>query len=449
MRPRQPARPAVIGKQRPEIATGPAKSKRPVRLGRGFWVLCAGAFINRAGTMVVPFMTLYLVSARGFSIVVAGATLAGFGGGALVAPLIGGALADRVGRRVTLLGGTLATAAIMVALAYARLTALIVVLILLLGVTLEAPRPVTQALVADLVPEEDRARAYAALFWVSNLGFAAAMTSAGFLAQSAFTAIFWIDAGTGLLFGGLVWLFVPERPGRLEAVRKSPSGYRLVMRDRTMLAFTAAVLVYYFVYLQSDSTLPLAVHRSGLAPHVYGLCMALNGVVICLAQPVLAPHLIRRDPGRVWAAGVALVGVGFALTAIASTTGGYLLSVTVWTLGEILPATVTGAIVARLAPEELRGRYSGLYSLAVASGWLTSSLGGTQLLSVSPLVLWGSCAALSAASAYGVLRLAPRLRPVKPERPKLDGSSSQTRQRLAVAAVVSQPRPRSCDPQGV
>jgi len=142
--------------------------------------------------------------------------------------------------------------------------------------------------------------------------------------------------------------------------------------------------------------------------------MALNGVVICLAQPVLAPHLIRRDPGRVWAAGVALVGVGFALTAIASTTGGYLLSVAVWTFGEIFPATVSGAIVARLAPEELRGRYSGLYSLAVASGWLTSSLGGTQLPSVSPLVLWESCAGLSAASAYGVLRLAPRLRPATP-----------------------------------
>jgi hypothetical protein len=123
------------------------------------------------------------------------------------------------------------------------------------------------------------------------------------------------------------------------------------------------VLVYYFVYLQSDSPLPLAVHRSGLAPHVYGLCMALNGVVICLAQPILAPRLIRRDPGRVWAAGVALVGVGFGLTAIASTTGGYLLS--------------------------------------VASGWPTSSLGGTPLLSVSPLVLWdpARCSALHASTA--------------------------------------------------
>jgi predicted MFS family arabinose efflux permease len=120
--------------------------------------------------MVVPFMTLYLVSARGFSVVAAGEMLAGYGAGALVAPLIGGALADHAGRRVTLLGGTLTGAAVMVALAYARQTPLIVVLILLLGVTLEVPRPVTQALVADLVAEEDRARACAALSAASAYG---------------------------------------------------------------------------------------------------------------------------------------------------------------------------------------------------------------------------------------------------------------------------------------
>ena len=125
--------------------------------------------------------------------------------------------------------------------------------------------------------------------------------------------------------------------------------------------------------------------------------------------------VVKDMHGWLKEAHIALAG----LTVIASTTGGYLFSVAVWSFGEIFPATVTGAIVARLAPEDLRGRYSGLYSLAVASGWLTSSLGGTQLLSVSPLALWGSCALLSAASAYGVLRLAPRLRPVKPERSEL------------------------------
>jgi MFS family permease len=364
--------------------------------------------------MVVPFMTLYLVSARGFSVVAAGEVVAGFGCGAVVAPLVGGALADHVGRRITLLGSTLTTCVIMVALAYARPAALIVVLVLILGVTLEVPRPVTQALVADLVAEQDRVRAYAALFWVSNLGFAVAMASAGFLAQTGFAPLFWTDAVTGAVFGLLVWRFVPEPAGRGSSAGTDRRGYRRILRHRTMVGFTLAVMTYYFVYLQSDSTLPLAVHRSGLPAHVYGFCMALNGLLITVAQPLLAPRLARRDPGRVWAAGVALVGVGFALTVAASTLAGYLLSVAVWTVGEIFPATVSGAIVARLAPEELRARYSGLYGFALASGWLTSSIGGTRLLSVSPALLWGTCATLSAASAYGVLRLGPRLRPVGP-----------------------------------
>lgn len=383
---------------------------QPSGLGFGFWSLCAGAFINRAGTMVVPFMTLYLVSARGFSIVAAGEVLAVFGSGAILAPLVAGALADHIGRRLTLLGATLATAVIMVALAYTHPPGLIAGLVFLLGVTLEAPRPVTQALVADLVAEQDRVRAYAALFWIGNLGFAVAMAGAGFLAQSGFAAIFWIDGASGAFFGALVWWLVPELPRTHARVSGNSRGYRPVLRDRTMLAFTAAVMAYYFVYMQSDATLPLAVHHSRLPAHVYGLCMALNGVLICLVQPLIAPRLMQRDPGRVWAAGVALVGVGFALTAAASTAPGYLLSVAVWTIGEIIPATVTGAIVARLAPAGLRGRYSGLYGFAVASGWLTSSLGGTRLLSVSPLLLWGTCAALSVASACAVLRLAPRLR---------------------------------------
>jgi MFS family permease len=396
-----------------EVPQAPS-SERPANwragLGTAFWALCAGAFINRAGTMVVPFMTLYLVSARGFSVVAAGEVVAGFGGGAMIAPLIGGALADHVGRRTTLLAATLITAAVMIALAYVRSTALIVALVLLLGVGLEAPRPVTQALVADLVAEKDRVRAYAVLFWVGNLGFATAMATAGFVAQSGFVLVFWINAVTGCLFGGLVWRFVSEKDRRAAGVEPRPGGYRQVLNHRSMFAFTFAVMIYYFVYLQSDATLSLAVRDSGLPPHVYGLCMALNGVLICVAQPVLAPRLMRLDPGRVWAAGLVIVGVGFGLTAAASTAAGYLLSVAIWTVGEIFPATVSGAIVIRLAPEHLRGRYSGLYGFALASGWLTSSIGGTRLLAASPIALWGTCAALCAAAACGVFHLSPSLR---------------------------------------
>ena len=379
-------------------------------LGGPFWILCVGTFINRLGTMVVPFMTLYLVSGRGLSAANAGEVVAGFGAGALIAPLVGGALADRVGRRVTLLGATLVSAGIMITLATVREIAIVVVLVACLGMALEAPRPVSQALVADIVDDEDRTRAYAVLFWVTNLGFAAAMASAGFIAEAGFASLFLIDGLTGVLYGVLVWFAFPEMANHPTASIDRADGYRRVLRDRTMLGFVLAVALYYFVYLQSDATLSLAIHRSGLPPSTYGLCMALNGALICFVQPLLAPHLARRDPGRVWATGVVLVGVGFALTAVASSTLSYLGSVATWSTGEIFPATVSGAIVARLAPQHLRGRYSGLYGLALSSGWLTAALGGTKLLSISSTLLWATCGLLCVVSAAFVQVIASRLR---------------------------------------
>jgi predicted MFS family arabinose efflux permease len=348
-------------------------------LGAEFWILGAGTFINRAGTMVVPFMTLYLVTARRFSVVGAGELLAGFGAGALVAPLVGGALADHAGRGITLLGSTLTTSATLVALAYTRSPAAIVALVLLLGVTLEAPRPVTQALVADLVAEQDRVRAYSVLFWLSNLGFAVAMASAGFLAQTGFTVLFWADAVTGLVFGVLVSRFVREPDRRDDAPVSDLGGYTQVLRHRAMAGFTLAVMTYYFVYLQSDATLPLAVHRSGLSPRVYGMCMALNGALICLAQPLLSPRLSRRDPRT-------RMGGGRNARRARLRPDGYRVD------GRRVPAVGRRVDSRRDLPRHGERSNRGAtrtggtswtlfrpLRVRVASGWLTSSIGGTRL----------------------------------------------------------------------
>jgi MFS family permease len=378
-------------------------------LPRAFWVLWAGTLVNRMGTMVVPFMTLYLVEDRGVSVLVAGGVMAAFGAGSLVSQLLGGVLADRIGRRATLLAGTSSTAVLMVVLAYTRPVVAILSLVLLLGVTIDLYRPASQALVADLIPTPGRARAYGLLFLAGNLGFAGAMAAAGFLAARGFTALFWADALTGALFGLLVWRLVPEtRPQGGNAV--SSGGFRVVLRDRTMVAFTVCVFGYYFVYYQSDMTLPLAMRENEVSTSVYGLCMALNGVLICVVQPLIGPWLGRLDAGRVWAAGVALVGLGYGLTAAAHSAPAYFGTVAIWTLGEILPAAVTGVIVARLAPEHLRGRYAGFQGMAWSAGWLAASVGGTALFSVNPAFLWTTCAAVCGLAASGLLALSPRIR---------------------------------------
>src|SRR5437879_1957824 len=110
-------------------------------LPRAFWVLWTGSFVNRLGTMVEPFLAFYLTGVRGLSVAATGLVLALFGLGSIVSQVVGGVLADRVGRRATLTGGMLATAAAMLALGYATTTPVLIALVFVLGLTIDAYRP--------------------------------------------------------------------------------------------------------------------------------------------------------------------------------------------------------------------------------------------------------------------------------------------------------------------
>ncbi|GII60083.1 MFS transporter [Sphaerisporangium krabiense] len=374
---------------------------------RAFWVLFGGTFVNRLGTMVEPFIGVYLTQARGMSLATAGLVMAVFGVGSLFSQLVAGWLADHVGRRATLAGGMVATAACMILLGYSTSLPAIVAVMAVLGLVVDAYRPASQALVADLIPAHDRPRAFGLLFWAINLGFAVAMVAGGSLAREGFVWLFWIDAVSSLIFGFLVWRAVPEtRPAR----SAQAGGFREALKDRLMVVFVVTSLLYAFVYLQAYTTLPLAITGQGLSTTAYGLAISVNGILIVLVQPLVGPWLNRHDPGRTLAVGMAVVGAGFALTALVSTTAGYAAAVAVWTLGEVVTAGMAGAVVAALAPPHLRGRYSGLFGFAWSAGGLLAPLAGTRLLAVGHEVLWVSVGAVGLVAAAGQLAIAPAIR---------------------------------------
>ncbi|MCG5212152.1 MDR family MFS transporter [Streptosporangium sp. KLBMP 9127] len=377
-------------------------------LPRTFWVLWGGTLVNRLGTMVEPFIGVYLTQARGFSLVAAGLVMAVYGVGSLLSQLVAGWLADRVGRRITLTGGMLATAVTMVALGYSTTLPAILTGMFVLGLVIDAYRPASNALVADLVPPDDRPRAYGLLFWAINLGFSVAMVSGGWLAQTGFLWLFWFDAVTCAIFGLLVWTSVKESsPARRE---RRQGGFREVLRDRLMLGFVLISLAFTFLYLQGFTTLPLAMTGAGLSTGAYGLVMAVNGVLIVFIQPLTGDWLGRRDHSTVMATGIAIVAAGYTLTAFASTTAGFALAVTVWTIGEIVTAGIAGAVVAALAPPHLRGRYAGVYGFAWSAGGLLAPLVGTRLLEAGPRVLWFTVGAVGLLAALGQLAIGPAIR---------------------------------------
>lgn len=331
-------------------------------LPRLFWMLWAGILINRLGTLVEPFLGLYLVTVRGFSAAAAGTVLAVYALGSMTSQILGGVLADALGRRATLILGMLANGASLIALGYVTASPAVIALTFAAGVTSDLYRPAAQAMVAGLIPPAGRARAYGLVSWAANLGFSAAMLSGGVLARAGFRWLFWADALTCAAFAALAWRAIPGR--RIRPAGKQPGGYRDVLRDRVMAGFALVVLGQMAVYQQAFTTLPIAMHAGGLPPRAYGLVMALDGLVIVIAQPLARRWLAGRDHSLVIVAGTVLIGAGFAVNALASTAPAYAGEVCIWTLGEIAMAAVGGAVVAGLAPAHLRGRYLRLYGAA-------------------------------------------------------------------------------------
>ncbi|WP_308164794.1 MDR family MFS transporter [Nonomuraea sediminis] len=377
-------------------------------LPRPFWALWTGSLVNRLGTMVVPFTGVYLTQARGLSLAAAGLVMAVFGAGSLLSQVTAGILTDRVGRRATLAGSMLATAATMLALGYSTTLPAILVSMFLLGLVVDAYRPASSALVADLVSPAERPRAYGLLFWAINLGYSVGMTAGGWLAEAGFVWLFWFDAATCVIFAVLVWRAVPEtRP----EVGHAEGGFGVVLRDRLMIAFTLVVLGDAVVYSQSFTMLPVAMTKlAGLTTGELGAALALNGVLIVIVQPLVSDWLGRRDPSRMFALGLAGIGVGFALTAFVTSVEWFAVSIVVWTAGEVVTAGIPAAIVAALAPEHLRGRYAGLFGFAWSAAAVLAPVLGSRLLALGQGPMWFTMGAIGVISAVAMLALGPAIR---------------------------------------
>lgn len=376
-------------------------------LPKPFWALWGGTLVNRLGTVVSPFIGVYLTQGRGMSVAAAGLVMGVYGAGALLSQLVAGVLTDRIGRRATLTGGMLATAVTMIALGYSTTLPALLTAMFLLGLVIDAYRPASNAMVADLISPHDRPRAYGLLFWAINLGYAVGMTAGGRLAEMGFSWLFWINAATSLVFAVLVWRAVPET--KPESTAKG-TGFAVVLKDRLMVAFTLVVLGNALVYLQTVTMLPVAMTEAGLTTGQFGLAMALNGVLIVVVQPLVSDVIARLDWARTMALGIAVMSVGFGLTAFVTSTTGLALTIVVWTVGEIATAGVAGTVVAALAPAHLRGSYSGLFGFAWALAAVLAPLIGGALLEVSPMALWFTVAAVGLVSAAALLTLGPAIR---------------------------------------
>jgi MFS family permease len=367
-------------------------------LPRAAWILFFGMFLNKFGAFVVPFLALYLTRS-GYTLADAGLAIGAYGLGNFVASLLGGHLADTMGRRQTILLSLFSGAGAMLWLSQAHTLPMIIALAALLGLVGEIYRPACSALLTDLVPPEQRVTAFAAYRMSFNAGWAFGPATAGFLATKGFFWLFAGDAATSVLFGLVVLLALPKDSPQCQRKSGWSETFGVIRQDRR---FQQAVLASFFVamvFMQMTSTFGVQVTRLGFSAGTYGALISMNGALVVLCELPLTT-LTRRFPvRRVLAVGYLLVGFGFALNAFAHTVPALAACVIIFTVGEMVAMPVSSAYVSNLAPAHLRGRYLGFSGLNWALALIIAPGLGMKLLDWNATLLWLGCGALGVMGA--------------------------------------------------
>lgn len=377
---------------------------------RQFWVMVGAAFIDRlGGAMLFPFFTLYLTKKFGINMTQVGLIFGIFSIAGVAGSLVGGALTDRLGRKGMLLFGLVMSALSALLMGMVNQIEWFVVVVLIVGVLADSGGPAQQALVADLLPEEKRAQGFGILRVVFNLAVVIGPLIGGLIATQSYLMLFILDAIASLLTAVIVFFTLhetwkPQEAGRPpQSMAQTFAGYGIALKDTAFVGYLVASALMVLVYMQMNTTLAVYLRDvHGVDERGFSYILSLNAGMVVLFQFAITRWVTPYRPLIIMAAGSLLYAVGFAMYGVFAAFAMFLLAMAVITVGEMMVSPVGQAIVARLAPEEMRGRYMAVYGFSwIIPAAVGPLLAGIVLDNLTPAWLWYAAGVIGIMAALG------------------------------------------------
>lgn len=351
------------------------------------WLLSLIGLINRSGTMVLPFMSVYLCGELNFSIAQAGYIMMAFGIGSTVGTHLSGTLIDRFGAYYVQLGSLLLGGLLFFVVMQLRTLESISLGVFVLSAVSDAFRPANATSVAYYTTPENRTRAYSLNRLAFNLGYAVGPSLGGILASYDYSLLFVADGLTCLL-AGIFFAFLFRKMGMRAAKQTEETAENTEKmpiaspyRDRTFVVFLVFSTLFAMSFFQFFTTLPLYWRKEFQIPEEnIGLLIACNGFFVFLFEMLIVYKMGDRfRPLRLMSFGTLLVGVSYLLLNVVNGYAWWVFILFSLTMSEILTMPFMNTyVVARSNPQN-RGRYIAAYTMVYSLAHILAPTFGTQV----------------------------------------------------------------------
>lgn len=375
-----------------------------------FKVLTLVTFIDSLGKFFLfPFFALYITAKFSVGMIVVGIFMGILSGGNLIGGFVGGALADRFGRRFIILFGLIGSGIGSLFIGLSNSLLLLLIFAGTFGILNNLGAPARQAMVADLLPTKKQPKGYGTLRISVNLSATIGPIIGGLLATQSYMLLFISDALSSLITAVIVFLVIPEtKPGNIEelgeeSIFNTIGGYKSVLKDGLFVAFCIISLLISLVYIQLNSTLSVFLRDvHGFPEQYFGYILSTNALMVVLFQFWIANKVSKYDPMKTMAFGALWFMVGFTMYGFVSEFYMFFVAMAIITVGEMITSPVSQTSVAHFAPKDKRGRYMAFHGFTYA---LPSTFGiilaGFVIEYIGPNWVWYFAGIISLVASVG------------------------------------------------
>ena len=384
-----------------------------------FWLLAGASLIDLIGAyLIFPFFSLYFTDKYGVSLTQVGFVFATWALAGVIGQALGGVLADKIGRKVMVIVGLIFSALTSLAMIYINNYDLIYITAAIGGLFANSAAPARQAMVADLLPEEQLSEGYSIMSVIEKAAMAIGPALGGLLASVSFVALFYIDVISSGIAAIIIFFFLMETQKHAVAQKNAGQsigqifhGYTKILRDKLLLAVLFLMGFVIFADEQLYFSIPVFMRDTHNMPaYYYGSIMGISSILAAVVQYPLTRKLRKFSFLMIMAVGGILYALGYGMFSFITGYPLFLIAFMIISIGSMIFYPASQAIIGMLAPEDMRGRYMAISGISWSVQIMIAPLlGGFLLDTFDANAIWYIAAIGCIIATIGNLILKARL----------------------------------------